>query len=217
MASQSWISAEAEAVARGGHLVTINDAASNAALRAAFPRETLWIGLSTSHFFGGGWGWRSGAPASYQNWSPGYPVNHVTGPNGAEPFRVMIPHGAATWQNTDDTRQHPGIMEVSRVEATFSIVPVNVASKAVWAGTSLSSGWLRGTSATESLVAAFIDDTANPAGASLKDGFVIVEYEISGTSSVLRTRIEFPPANSNSSGAYGLTVLRNMASTKVSR
>ncbi len=71
----TWAEAEAEAVAAGGHLVTINDAAENAWVAATFnpdpPNTGAWIGLYQlpgSLEPAGGWVWVSGEPVTYLNW-----------------------------------------------------------------------------------------------------------------------------------------------------
>ena len=71
----TWPEAEAEAVAAGGHLVTINDAAENAWVANMFnpdpPNSGAWIGLFQlpgSPEPDGGWVWISGEPVTYTNW-----------------------------------------------------------------------------------------------------------------------------------------------------
>ncbi|MCW5764932.1 MAG: hypothetical protein KIT68_03025 [Phycisphaeraceae bacterium] len=75
----SWTDAESDAVALGGHLVAINDAAENdfaynTVLRfdggAVFRRG--WIGLSRDSNFQT---WTNGDPVAYTNWAPGEPNN----------------------------------------------------------------------------------------------------------------------------------------------
>ncbi|HEY9646231.1 MAG TPA: lectin-like protein [Chroococcidiopsis sp.] len=78
----SWTDAEAQAVAAGGHLVTINDAAEQMWLNHTFDarvhygdsilKESFWIGLydpqgdNTDQ-------WISGEPVTYTNWASGEP------------------------------------------------------------------------------------------------------------------------------------------------
>ena len=75
----NWWGAEAEAVALGGHLVTINDAAGNAWVFDPFgnfggvPRGLL-IGLPDEGHEGV-WTWTSGEPVAYLGWAPGEPNN----------------------------------------------------------------------------------------------------------------------------------------------
>ena len=85
----SWLGAEAEAVAVGGHLVTINDREEQELLvrlffsptgGPLFARDerfrTYWIGLSNPDS-GGRWEWASGAPLTYTNWHRGEPNNFL--------------------------------------------------------------------------------------------------------------------------------------------
>ena len=65
----NWFTAESQAVAAGGHLVTINDAAENQWLVDTFAGSTLgaaWIGyyLDTDSE----WKWVSGEPVTYTNY-----------------------------------------------------------------------------------------------------------------------------------------------------
>ena len=82
----TWLEAEAEAVAAGGHLVTFNDPTENLIIYVLFdPYLPLgpvdagaWIGLyqppgSTEP--DGGWQWISGEPVTYTNWFTGEPSN----------------------------------------------------------------------------------------------------------------------------------------------
>ena len=62
----SWDEAEAQAVAMGGHLVTVNDAAEDAFLNS-WAGEGYWIGL-TDRNGEGNWQWSSGEPVTYTNW-----------------------------------------------------------------------------------------------------------------------------------------------------
>jgi len=72
----TWAEAEAEAVAVGGHLVTINSAEEQNWLVSKFLQvpEPTWIGLYQDHGHpdysepAGGWVWISGEPVTYTNW-----------------------------------------------------------------------------------------------------------------------------------------------------
>lgn len=77
LSRQNWTSAEAEAVANGGHLVTINDAAENDYIVHTFitfdhPNDPLWIGL-TDAANEGTFVWASGEPVTYTRWEPREP------------------------------------------------------------------------------------------------------------------------------------------------
>ena len=70
----TWAFSQSQAVALGGNLVTINNAAENDWVYATFggTSRPLWIGL-TDQASEGNFVWISGEPVSYSNWSPGEP------------------------------------------------------------------------------------------------------------------------------------------------
>jgi serine/threonine protein kinase len=95
-----WDSAEAEAVARGGHLITINDAAEQEFVVRQFlspPDKVFWIGM-TDRRKEGEWQWVSGQPVTYLNWHPPREPNNVprqhpvTGTNLDEDYGVINWH-----------------------------------------------------------------------------------------------------------------------------
>ena len=71
-----WTETEAFARTLGGHLVTINDAAENAWVRANFlvpnPALNPWMGLQDADT-NGTWEWISGESVTYTDWAPGEP------------------------------------------------------------------------------------------------------------------------------------------------
>lgn len=85
----SWASAEAEAVAEGGHLVSVQSEAEHQWLVATFPAENVWIGLrqsSGSAEPAGGWQWSDGSSSSFSRWFPAQPDNSA----GVENRAVLI-------------------------------------------------------------------------------------------------------------------------------
>src|SRR5688572_31756078 len=79
LGQSSWLTAEAEAIALGGHLATINNAAENAWVATMFSNyggqeRSLWIGLN-DQAQEGVFVWANGEAASYRNWEPGQPDN----------------------------------------------------------------------------------------------------------------------------------------------
>ena len=77
----SWSVAEGAAVASGGHLVTINDAAEQSWLWQTFGEDYFWIGFFQDFDDPdyseprGGWVWSSGEPVTFTNWYPDEPNN----------------------------------------------------------------------------------------------------------------------------------------------
>ena len=68
-----WADCEGQAVAKGAHLVTVNDEAEQTWLIATFgERELYWTGLN-DEAQEGIWAWTSGEPVSFTNWAPGEP------------------------------------------------------------------------------------------------------------------------------------------------
>jgi Lectin C-type domain len=106
--SLNWHSAEAEAVALGGHLATITNAAENAWLSSTITSVThAWIGLSDA--FDGNFQWISDEPLGYTNWAPGEPNAAGTGfvifYTGAHPQ-------AGQWNDVSRAELHFGLAEV---------------------------------------------------------------------------------------------------------
>jgi Lectin C-type domain len=108
--STDWVSAEAEAVAAGGHLVTVNDPAENQWLQSFFPSNFFqWIGLyqpTSGPEPGGGWEWVDGDPSVYRNWNSGEPNNS----GGNEDHTIMISL-QGIWLDISGTNQFVGIIE----------------------------------------------------------------------------------------------------------
>ena len=77
LSENTWTASEAEAVALGGHLVTVNDATEQAFLVGQFGnfggvQANLWIGLNDVAIEGV-YTWVSGEPVLYTNFAPGEP------------------------------------------------------------------------------------------------------------------------------------------------
>jgi len=73
-----WVEAEAEAVALGGHLVTINNLAENEWLVSTFGSivsNRKWIGLRRVAPGTNGFAWTSGDPSTYRRWAFQYPLS----------------------------------------------------------------------------------------------------------------------------------------------
>jgi len=100
----SWLYAELNANALGGHLVTINDAAEEAWLRSVFGEQTrYWIGF-TDEGAEGIWVWSSGEPVTYTNWDGGEPNNSIP-PDWGEDYAVINWNFATGgWNDWDSQR-----------------------------------------------------------------------------------------------------------------
>ncbi len=110
----SWTQCEAQAVALGAHLVSVNDAAEQAWLLQNFdPLKSYRIGL-TDKDQEGVWKWTSGEQFTYTNWQTGEPNNA----GGDEDVVHMVGNGSMTWNDradiVDDFRL--GIFEKSSSE-----------------------------------------------------------------------------------------------------
>ena len=95
----SWEEAEANAVALGGHLVTINDAEENAWIYNNFGIGK-WIGLSDKESEGI-YKWTSGEDFTFSNWAPGEPSN-----SGDIQDYVWIQYEPGLW---DDLQNDPNV------------------------------------------------------------------------------------------------------------
>jgi hypothetical protein len=147
--TNTWTASETEAVALGGHLATINDVAENAWVFNTFAyfsgaERSLWIGLRdfdpSVNALGRAarrteFGWASGEPVTYSDWSPLEPNN----PGSLDPVPVpeLFVHiwhpgdrNVGNWNNFVNDMQihnHPinGVVEVVpddrsvRLQATY--------------------------------------------------------------------------------------------------
>jgi len=110
--SSTWAVAESAAVAWGGHLVTINDAAEESWLRGQFGSGNLWIGF-TDQAVEGTWAWISGEPVTYVHWNAGEP-NQA----GDEDYGVLNWNGGnGAWNDWSGGNSIPAIAERSVPDA----------------------------------------------------------------------------------------------------
>lgn len=129
-ADGSWLSAENNAIALGGHLVTINAATEEAWLRTTFGTSTrYWIGF-TDAAVEGTWVWSSGQPVTYINWDELEPNDSMPPPIGED--YAVLNWDTATGQWNDWDHQRPdyynisGIAEVIPAPGAFLLVSIGV-------------------------------------------------------------------------------------------
>jgi len=102
LSAADWHVSETAAMALGGHLVTMDDAAEQAWLFDQFGawggiQRSLWIGLNDSAREGE-FTWVDGSPTTYTNWLPGQPDNSPI--TDGENFVHLL--------NTGNVYGHPG-------------------------------------------------------------------------------------------------------------
>jgi|WetSurMetagenome_2_1015567.scaffolds.fasta_scaffold259032_2 hypothetical protein len=129
--SGDWASAEAEAVAAGGHLVTINDAAENAFVWTTLMngQGTAWLGLyqpAGSIEPADGWIWISGDPSVYRNWNGGEPNNSSSFGESEDFAEIGYTAYNGTWNDWGSLRPDfsaiPGVIEVCSVPAPGALL-----------------------------------------------------------------------------------------------
>lgn len=99
----SWQDAEAQAIALGGHLASINDAAEQNWVFSAFGTfggvdRGLWIGLS-DQASEGNFVWTSGEPLTYTNWIAGQPDNFAGSENWVHLMKGNIGYVPGEWND----------------------------------------------------------------------------------------------------------------------
>ena len=113
----TWTDAEAQAVAMGGHLVTVNDATENLFLVNTFGTESLWIGY-TDAAVEGQWEWVSGETSTYTNWAPGQPDNYL----GSQDYaRYTNYQSLGNWDDLDNNQNLRGIVEIKNTTPTVTL------------------------------------------------------------------------------------------------
>ena len=122
----TWQSAEDEALANGGHLVTIDSQGEQDWLNTQFSTpEQYWIGLFQDFDDpdysepAGGWKWISGAPVSYTNWAPnsgGEPNDNYP---GGERWAAMHIWAEGLWADYPDGAGLRGIIELESLPSEW--------------------------------------------------------------------------------------------------
>jgi len=138
LGTNSWTKAEEEAVALGGHLVTINDATEQAWVYSTFGSYDIWIGL-TDRDVEGTFQWVSGENSSYRNWDLGEPNNATSGNNNqdyahmyANTFATVAKRGL--WDDRSETETFAlsfhGVVEV--IPGIATQVSISTAVEIAW-------------------------------------------------------------------------------------
>lgn len=102
-----WFTAEANAIALGGHLVTINNAEEQAWLNSKFDTSILYLIGLNDIANEGNWAWVNREPVTYANWWIGEPNNWTT----AEDVAVMNWQGNGRWNDWCSSCSNIGIAE----------------------------------------------------------------------------------------------------------
>ncbi|MBP7462955.1 MAG: HYR domain-containing protein [Bacteroidales bacterium] len=125
--STGFYAARDSAIAHGGQLVEIDNAAENNFLSTV---GSFWLGglqnLSSPTYSepGGGWEWLDGTPFTYTNWNTGEPNNA-----GQENFLQMVPGGR--WNDLSQTFSIQHVVEINTLIQTSglpsgSIFPIGI-------------------------------------------------------------------------------------------
>ncbi|MCS5705318.1 cadherin domain-containing protein [Synechococcus sp. FGCU-3] len=140
----TWTQAEANAVALGGHLVTISDGSENSYLvqKYASPPFTqadidnwvpggrfdiqFWIGLTDSETEGQ-WRWMSGENSTFRNWGPGEPDENPTAPiRGGEDYAIFLLYqnnfrSPGQWGDVSNVTSGSGLAEIPIISSITRI------------------------------------------------------------------------------------------------
>ncbi len=134
--TSTWASAEAEAIAAGGHLVTVNNTAENSWLATTFDNASgheAWIGFTDQAEEGlwtwasgeGGW-WRAGDPGStsFASWASGQPDNYPHTLSGQD-FGILMTASSSwpsgSWDDLQPLSRH-GIIEVQPIPEPSTVI-----------------------------------------------------------------------------------------------
>ncbi|MCE5334113.1 MAG: tandem-95 repeat protein [Desulfobacteraceae bacterium] len=113
----TWATAEAEAEALGGNLVTVDDGAEQQWLRQTFERfGEVWIGL-TDQTTEGTWQWADGAAPAYTNWASGQPYQW-----GSD-YDFACMGSGGQWFNTYTGDDFRGIIELTDLDPDGDKIP----------------------------------------------------------------------------------------------
>ncbi|HRH70488.1 MAG TPA: HYR domain-containing protein, partial [Flavobacteriales bacterium] len=179
--NSNWLTANNAAIAAGGHLAVIRDAAHNAWLRSAVDAaggtgQNFWIGLNdvTTE---GAWRWTNSASIGFLNWDSG--ASEPNSQGGNEDYAHVKSNGK--W---NDEKSSTSMRSVIEVEANC-ITPVLTSA----AGTGPGSTFLVGTTAVSY-------QSTDPAGNTSTCTFNVVVTDVTAPSfGAIPGMLGFVPAN----------------------
>lgn len=135
--TSNWSTAEQQAQAVGGHLLTINNATENAAVLAAAQSAGLsggvWIGY-TDAAVEGTWTWVDGTVSAYTNWNGSEPSNSGGFPCYTDEDGGLMQLSNGTWNDLALNNGCPG------ATAFASIIKINLCPQITANGTTGCSG-----------------------------------------------------------------------------
>ncbi len=181
----TWTQAEAEAIARGGHLVSINTPEENAWLCEKFPNSvhqsfSFWHGLyqdlddptcAPNCENDGGWKWVSGEPVTYLNWGLPHEPNNSGGGENFGCLRNTTDWGPDDECEWNDYREPPHALGFSPMPGVIeSQFGPSIPAVSSWGLAVLTMAIL----ATGTLV---VRRTAKPERARLAKRLVLVAFE----------------------------------------
>lgn len=128
LSAQGWPASEAEAVALGGHLVTIDDQIEADWVTATFfplasGQGNLWIGLNDADIEGT-FVWSSGAAVDYLDWAPAQPDDL----NSAEDYAHIFGPGRPESPQWNDFNAAGEASTLSTPHGVVEVVPHGVAN-----------------------------------------------------------------------------------------
>ncbi|MBX7242012.1 MAG: HYR domain-containing protein [Bacteroidia bacterium] len=115
----SWIAAKNDAIARGGHLVSINNAAEQSFIQSNIGAGyVFWTGLNDIATEGS-YVWANGDPVTYTAWCPGEPNNQ-----GNEDGIIMFPAAGGCWNDMPTSNSTQYILEFDCIN---NVIPTQTA------------------------------------------------------------------------------------------
>ena len=131
----NWVSAEAEAVSLGGHLVAINDTDEQEWVYSTFApligSVSIWIGLSDQDIEGT-FQWANGDITSYRNWAPYEPNNYQFIDQDYAHLYPSTDESAGKWNDKEDSfaLSFFGVAEV--IQGISTQATINTAVEVSW-------------------------------------------------------------------------------------